>query len=33
MENKPNNEFELTNLLAKSRAKWLLARTEEYFLE
>ena len=31
MENKPNNEFELTNLLAKSRAKWLLARTEEYF--
>ena len=33
MENKPNNEFELTNLLAKSRAKWLLARTDEYFLE
>ena len=33
MENKPNNEFELTNLLAKSRAKWLLARTGEYFLE
>ena len=33
MENKPNNEFELTNLLANSRAKWLLARTEEYFLE
>ena len=33
MENKPNNEFELTNLLAKSRAKWLLARTVEYFLE
>ncbi len=33
MENKPSNEFELTNLLAKSRAKWLLARTDEYFLE
>ena len=33
MENKPNNEFELTNLLAKSRAKWLLARTDQYFLE
>tara|TARA_Y100000813_G_scaffold179266_1_gene146887 strand:- start:191 stop:862 length:672 start_codon:yes stop_codon:yes gene_type:complete len=33
MENKPSNEFELTNLLAKSRAKWLLARTNEYFLE
>ena len=33
MENKPGNEFELTNLLAKSRAKWLLARTNEYFLE
>tara|TARA_B100000579_G_C22771692_1_gene824289 strand:- start:43 stop:882 length:840 start_codon:yes stop_codon:yes gene_type:complete len=33
MENKPSNQFELTNLLAKSRAKWLLARTDEYFLE
>jgi hypothetical protein len=33
MENMPNNEFELTNLLAKSRAEWLLARTDEYFLE
>ena len=33
MENKPNNEFELTNLLAKSRARWLLARTDDYFLE
>ena len=33
MENKPNNQFELTNLLAKSRAKWLLTRTDEYFLE
>ena len=33
MENKPSNDFELTNLLAKSRAKWLLARTDEYFLE
>ena len=33
MEIVPKSEFELTNLLAKSRAKWLLARTNEYFLE
>ncbi len=33
MEIVPKSDFELTNLLAKNRAKWLLTKTDEYFLE
>jgi len=29
----PNSDHELSNLIAKSRAKWLLTKTDEYFLE
>ena len=29
----PNTQYELTNLIAKRRAKWLLARCDEYFIE
>ena len=28
-----NDKYELTNLIAKSRAKWLLSKKDEYFLE
>ena len=28
-----NSKYELTNLIAKSRAKWLLSKKDEYFLE
>ncbi|MFL2983764.1 MAG: TRAP transporter TatT component family protein [Candidatus Neomarinimicrobiota bacterium] len=28
-----NSQYELTNLIAKSRAKWLISKTDEYFLE
>ena len=33
MEIIPRSEYELSNLIAKNRAKWLLTKTEEYFLE
>ena len=33
MEIVPKSEFELSNLLAKNRAEWLLKKTDEYFLE
>ena len=33
MEVYPNTQYELTNLIAKRRAKWLLARSDEYFVE
>ncbi len=29
----PNNKYELSNLIAKNRAKWLLTKTDEYFIE
>ena len=29
----PKSEYELSNLIAKNRAEWLLTKTEEYFLE
>ncbi len=29
----PNSKYELSNLIAKSRAKWLLTKTDEYFIE
>jgi len=28
-----NPKFELSNLIAQKRAKWLLSKTDEYFLE
>ena len=28
-----NSEYELSNLIAKNRAEWLLSNTDEYFLE
>tara|TARA_Y100001968_G_C19250493_1_gene664165 strand:- start:18 stop:857 length:840 start_codon:yes stop_codon:yes gene_type:complete len=28
-----NSDYELTNLIAKNRAKWLLSKTDDYFLE
>ena len=33
MEIIPRSEYELSNLIAKNRAEWLLTKTEEYFLE
>ena len=33
MDIKPNDKYELTNLISKNRAKWLLAKTDEYFIE
>ena len=33
MDIKPNNKYELTNLISKNRAEWLLAKTDEYFIE
>ena len=28
-----NSKYELSNLIAKNRAEWLLSNTDEYFLE
>ncbi len=33
METKPNSMYELSNLIAKRRAKWLISKTDDYFLE
>ena len=33
MKVKSTSEYELSNLIAKNRAEWLLSKTEEYFLE
>ena len=33
MDTKRSSNFELGNLIAKKRAKWLLSKTDEYFIE
>ena len=33
LDTKKNKEFQIQNLLAQNRARWLLSRKDEYFLE